>query len=62
MDEIDLFNSPDVVSTGEVNFGDHVLTAGPHRLVVSVTGANPKAVKGYMFGLDYLRLVKKTLP
>ena len=30
-----------------------------HQLGIQITGANPKAVKGYMFGLDYLYLAKK---
>jgi len=59
MDEIDLYNFPDVVTTGEVSLGEHVMKAGRHQLVVAVTGAHPQAVKGYMFGLDSLRLTKR---
>jgi hypothetical protein len=32
------------------------LTAGDNKLTVEITGANEKAVKAYMFGLDYLRI------
>lgn len=52
----DLFNHG-VVPTGERDLGTQPLTAGDHRLAIEITGANEKAVKAYMFGLDYLRLV-----
>lgn len=55
-DPIDLFNSPDVVTTGDLNLGRHDLTAGKHKLVVEITGTNEKAVKAYMFALDYVLL------
>jgi len=32
------------------------LTAGQHKLTVEITGANDKAIKVYMFGLDYVKL------
>ncbi len=38
------------------SLGNHQLTAGTHRLTAEITGANPKAVKRHMFGLDYLKL------
>ncbi len=53
---IDLFHAPDVVTTGVLNFSARELTAGVHKLSVEILGANPKAVKSYMFGLDYVRL------
>ena len=59
IEEIDLFSSPNVVTTGEVSLGEHRLKAGKHQLVVSVTGANPQAIRTYMFGLDSLRLMKR---
>jgi len=52
---IDLYN-PDVVPTGLVGFGTHELTAGEHKLTIEITGANEKAEKAYMFGLDYVKL------
>ncbi len=56
---IDLFHTPDVMTTGVLSFDDIELTAGAHRLRVQIVGANPKAVKAYMFGLDYARLVDR---
>jgi hypothetical protein len=52
---LDLFNDG-VVSTGELDLGTHELTAGDHKLGIEIMGANEKAVKSYMFGLDYVRL------
>ena len=54
----DLYN-PDVVPTGPVALGVHELTAGEHKLTVEITGANEKAEKAYMFGLDYVKLDQK---
>ncbi len=48
---IDLFHA-EVIPTGPVPLGKHVLKAGPHKLTVEIVGANPQAVKAYMFGLD----------
>jgi hypothetical protein len=56
---IDLYSSPDVVTTGEVVWGRRKLTAGPHRMAIVVQGANAAAVKSYMVGLDYVRLIAK---
>ena len=36
--------------------GTHELSKGEHALRVDIVGANEKAVKSYMFGLDYLKL------
>ena len=55
---IDLFNDG-VTSTGPLSLGTVQLTAGEHRLSVEIVGANSKAVKGYMFGLDYVRLIAR---
>ncbi len=57
---IDLYNAPDVVTTGVVSLGSHELTGGNHSFGVQITGANPNAVKAYMFGLDYLYLARKS--
>ncbi len=48
---IDLYN-PEVVSTGPIALGTWELEAGEHCLGVEIVGANPQAVKAYMFGLD----------
>jgi hypothetical protein len=39
-----------------VSFDAQDLTAGEHKFGVEITGANAKAIKSYMFGLDYLKL------
>jgi putative heme-binding domain-containing protein len=55
---IDLFNSPDVITSGAVSLGTHALRAGAHKLGVEIVGAHPNAVTAYMFGLDYVFLAK----
>jgi len=56
--EIDFYNNG-VMATTEMSIGVFSLRKGENTITVSATGANEKAVKSYMFGLDYLRLVKK---
>ncbi len=56
--QVDLFGSR-VSATNQLVLGERELTAGEHRLTVEITGANPEAVKAYMFGLDYLWLQRK---
>ncbi len=51
---IDLINNG--VITKGLALGTHELTAGEHKLTIEITGANPRAVKRHMFGLDYLKL------
>ncbi|MEM8734422.1 MAG: PVC-type heme-binding CxxCH protein, partial [Planctomycetota bacterium] len=55
---IDLFDRQ-VVSTGPISLGTFDLDRGQNRLEVRILGANPKAVKRFMFGLDYLYLGKE---
>jgi len=52
---IDLYHTS-VVTTGEINLGKQRVEAGTHVLGVEIVGANPKAIKKHMFGLDYLKL------
>jgi hypothetical protein len=52
---IDLYHDG-VVPTGPLDLGAQALTAGDHKLTVEITGANEKAAKSYMFGLDYVKL------
>ena len=59
LDQIDLYDRKQVVTTGEVSLGKHTLKAGKHRLIVDMLGRNPKATPRYMFGLDYLLLRKR---
>jgi hypothetical protein len=47
-----------VIATGDLDLGTRQLNEGQHKLTVEITGANPKAVKSYMFGLDYFKLVE----
>jgi hypothetical protein len=56
---LDLYNYPDVVTTGVVELGERELDAGKHRLTIKITGANLAAKKTYMFGMDYLLLNAK---
>lgn len=55
---MDFFNHG-VIATGEMDLGEVNLQAGENRLAVEIVGANEKAVKGYMFGLDYVKLEAK---
>jgi hypothetical protein len=52
---IDLYHES-VVATGLLAMGEHDLTTGDHKLTVEIVGANDKAIKNYMFGLDYVKL------
>ncbi|MCX8107505.1 MAG: hypothetical protein N3G20_01735 [Verrucomicrobiae bacterium] len=54
-DPIDFYN-PDVRPTDEVVLGTFDLKESGNELTATVIGANEKAVKAYMFGLDYLLL------
>jgi len=54
-DPIDLYHDG-VVPTGLLRMGEHDLSTGEHKLTVEIVGANDKAVKSYMFGLDYVKL------
>jgi len=54
---VDGFNNPDVITTGVLTYGPRSLTRGVHKLGLQIQGANPKAVKAHMVGLDYVRLV-----
>jgi putative membrane-bound dehydrogenase-like protein len=56
---IDCFNDPDVITTGVLSYGPRTLTKGNHKLSLKIVGANPKAAKAYMVGVDYVRLSPK---
>jgi putative heme-binding domain-containing protein len=53
---IDLFNFPDVITTGVLTFPPRDFSAGQHVLTVEIVGAHERATKSYLFGLDYIRL------
>jgi hypothetical protein len=52
---IDFYNLG-VIPTGPLSLGAHELKKGDHRLTLEIVGANEKAVKSYMAGLDYVKL------
>lgn len=52
---IDLYD-PQVVTTGVLTFAELNLKPGPHVLTMQVVGANRKAVKAHLVGVDYVRL------
>jgi hypothetical protein len=52
---IDFFNNG-VIATGPVELGTFELQAGENTIALTITGANAKAVRSYMVGLDYLLL------
>ena len=54
---MDLYNGPDVITTGVLTYAKIPLKKGNHRLDLEITGANPDAVKAHMIAVDYLRLV-----
>jgi hypothetical protein len=52
---IDLYHES-VIATGPLALGTQDLTTGDHKLTVEIVGANEKAIKQHMFGLDYVKL------
>lgn len=52
---LDLFD-PQVITTGVLKFPKVSVEGKKHVLSFQIGGANPKAVKAYMFALDYLRI------
>lgn len=55
--EVDLYNNG-VIPYGPLSLGVFELKAGKHQLLIDIAGANPKAVKSYMFGMDYVQLMR----
>ncbi len=53
---IDLFNTPNVVSTGVVRIGQSDFKPGKHKLTFEIIGKNPAAAPGHMVGLDAVQL------
>ena len=53
---LDCYNDPDVISTGALSYPPITLKKGVHRFNIEISGKNPKAVAGYMVGVDYVRL------
>lgn len=57
-ESLDLFDAKQVVTTGVLSYSGVKLSRGDHRLNVELIGANPKAVKSYMVGIDFVRLTQ----
>jgi putative membrane-bound dehydrogenase-like protein len=55
--QLDLFNTPEVVTTGVLTYRGVQLSQGAHRMTFEIVGSNPAAVKNHMVGVDYVRLV-----
>src|SRR5690606_27285457 len=53
---IDLYNAPDVLTTGVLTIAPRQLDMGVHTFSIQILGAHPKAVPAYMVGLDYVRV------
>jgi len=56
-DEIDGYGRG-ITTTGKIKFGKVKLNKGGNILKIKITGANPKAIKSYMVGLDYIKFEK----
>ena len=54
---IDLYHDG-VITSGGLDLGTRELSMGEHKLTVEIIGANPKALKSFMVGLDYVKLVE----
>ena len=54
---LDLYNDPEVMTTGVLSYSGVALKKGEQRLTFEVTGSNPEAVKGFMVAVDYVRLI-----
>jgi len=45
-----------VIPSPEIDLGEVALVKGENSLAAEIVGANDKAEKAYMVGLDYIRL------
>jgi hypothetical protein len=53
---VDLYN-PQVIPGEPMDLGVQELAAGEQTLTIEIVGANPAAVKAYMVGIDYVKLI-----
>ncbi len=53
---LDLFNYPDVLTSGVISLGRRQLSQGKHVLSLEIIGANPAARPSHYVGLDYVQL------
>ena len=58
LEPIDLYSSGKVIATDEMSLGEFELEKGQHVLTIEIVGANPAAIKRYIFGIDYLDVKK----
>ncbi len=49
---------PQVVPSGPINLGAFELKEKDNRLTIEMAGSNPEAIRGYLFGVDCLVLLK----
>lgn len=56
--DLDLYNYPDVITSGLIELRTLDLKAGKHVLRIEMKGTNEASTKGFLFGLDYLLLKK----
>ena len=56
---LDLYHPKEVVTSGELDGGRHLLAAGEHKLEVRILPMNPVATPRNMFGLDFIKVEKK---
>ena len=52
---IDLYD-PNVIPSGPISLGTHEIGEGEHKITIEIVGANEKAVKAYMCGIDEIIL------
>jgi hypothetical protein len=57
--ELDLYNFPDVITTGVLTLGRRKLSAGAHKLTLELKPDDPSATPAHMVGVDYVQLVKQ---
>ncbi|MFM9001546.1 MAG: PVC-type heme-binding CxxCH protein [Opitutia bacterium] len=56
---LDFYESAQVVTTGELDAGEHELEAGEHRLTFKILAPNPAATPKHMLGLDFIKVERK---
>jgi len=56
---LDLYEPAQVVTTGELDAGEHELEPGEHRLTLKILPPNPAATPKHMLGLDFIKVERK---
>lgn len=54
---MDMFYADDVIATDDIELGNFFLSSGQHELNVEMVGINPDAIKRYMAGIDYIKVL-----